>query len=102
MKLIRRFLAKCYKVPFRKRVWYNLMAMLPKEEIESNNRTFVEIFDKDGFYIDCPSIGGTVIYNQKGTKFLYKIVGFQNESRNRDWMYDTDYINPVIEFIKKI
>ena len=43
-----------------------------------------------------------VIYNDKGKRYEYKIIGFKNESRNRDWLYDTDYINPVIEHIRKI
>ena len=89
-----------YNAPFRKRVWYNFRAMLPLKELIGYS--FVEIFDEDDNYISCPGIGGTVVYNINGRKFLYRVVGFQNESRNRDWLYDTDYINPVIEFIKPL
>ena len=30
------------------------------------------------------------------------IVGFDNDSKDKDWLYDTDYINPIIEFKKKL
>ena len=43
-----------------------------------------------------------MIYNDKGKRYEYKIIGFENESRNRDWLYDTDYINPVVEYLRKI
>lgn len=100
MKIIRMFKALLNKAPFHKRVWYNYRAMLPLEELIGDS--FVEIFDEEGHYISCPGIGGTVVYNINGRKFLYRVVGFQNESRNRDWLFDTDYINPVIEFIKPL
>ncbi len=92
--------AKEYGVPFRKKMWYNLRAMLQSDKL--SNHSFIEIFDEKGHYIDCPGIGNEVIYNHHGNKFRYKIIGFKNESRNRDWLYDTDYIMPVCEFIAKI
>ncbi len=98
--LIRKIQAKIYGVPFRKKEWYNFQAMIPKEC--QKEAPHIEIFDKDGNYIDCPGIGGIVTYVLKGVKYKYKIVGFKNDSRNRDWLYDTDYINPVIEFVCKI
>ena len=91
--------AKKYGIPFRERKWYNYRAMLPKDELP--NKTFIEIFDENDRYIDCPDIGGTVILNDKGSRYTYRVVGFKNESRNRDWLYDTDYINPIIEFVGK-
>lgn len=89
-----------YDVPFRERMWYNFRAMLSKKELA--NYSFIEIFDKNGRYVDCPRIGGEVIYNHKSQRFKYLIIGFKNEPRNRDWLYDTDYINPVVEFLEKI
>lgn len=100
MRFTRFIKSKIYNVPFRTRVWYNLMAMLPKEKRTSNN--YINIFDKDGRYIDCPGIGKFVHYFYNGSWYLYKIVGFDNERRDRDWLYDTDYIHPVIEFVKQI
>lgn len=98
--LFRRASAVMHKVPFRKRVWYNYRAMLPSDEL--SGKSFVEIFDERGRYVDCPGIGGTLVYNVDGTRYLYRVVDFKNESRNRDWLYDTDYINPVIEFVKPL
>lgn len=100
MKIIRKIKAHIYKVPFKTKEWYNYRAMLFKENLK--NKSFIEIFDDKDYYIDCPDIGGKVIYNVCGVKYLYKIIGFENSSKNRDWLYDTDYINPVIEFIKKL
>lgn len=97
--VIRMLMAKHYDVPFRRRMWYNYRAMLPKESL--SDKSFIEIFDKDGRYISCPSIGGEIVYNNRGQRFLYRIIGFDNESRNRDWLYDSDYIHPVVEFIGK-
>lgn len=99
-KISRKRQAKKYGVPFREREWYNFRAMLSKDEL--TKYSFIEIFDEKGRYIDCPSIGGEVIYNDKGQRYLYRVIDFKNESRNRDWLYDTDYINPVIEFWEKI
>ena len=96
----RKIKAKKLGIPFRKREWYNYRAMLSKEELPEYS--FIEIFNENGRYIDCPPIGGTVIYNIKGKKYLYRVVDFKNESRNRDWLYDTDYINPIIEFVEEI
>ena len=91
--------AKQEGMPFRKKEWYNYMAMLSKDSLAE--RTFVEIFDKDGHYIDCPHVGEEVILNNRGKRYRYRIIGFKNDSRNRDWLYDTDYINPIIEYIGK-
>lgn len=92
--------AKKYGVPFREREWYNFRAMLSKDSLADNS--FIEIFDENGRYIDCPCVGGEVVYNSKGQRYLYRIVGFENESRNRDWLYDMDYINPVVEYLRKL
>lgn len=87
-------------VPFRTRVWYNYQAFIPKEEYK--DKRYVEIFDEQDRYIVCPPVGGTVVYNCKGVRCLYLVVGFKNESPDRDWLYESDYINPVIEFINVI
>jgi hypothetical protein len=99
-KIIRMIMAAICKVPFRKRVWYNYRAMLPSDHLAGKN--FVEIFDENGHYIDCPGVGGTLVYNVNGVRYLYLVIDFKNESRNRDWLYDTDYINPVIEFVRPL
>ena len=91
--------AKKYGVPFCKRMWYNYRAMLPKDIL--SEKSFIEIFDESGRYIDCPGIGGEVVYNNRGERYRYRVVGFKNESRYRDWLYDTDYIHPVVEFMGK-
>lgn len=101
MKTIFRFVqARLLGVPFTTRVWYNFKAMLPTRALSNNS--FVEIFDEDGRYINCPSIGGTVVYNIKGKRYIYEVIGFKNESRYRDWLNDTDYINPIIRFVKPV
>ena len=92
--------ARKHGVPFRDRMWYNYQAMLP-EDIWTD-KSFIEIFDNDGKYIVCPSVGGEVVYNDKGQRYMYRIIGFKNESRNRDWLYDSDYIHPVVEYLRKI
>jgi len=74
--------------------------MLPKCRLAEES--FIEIFDADGSYINCPGIGGTVIYNDKGRSFLYEVIGFDNESPNRDWLFDSDYINPIVRYVKKL
>lgn len=97
--LYRRHEAKREGVPFRKRAWYNLRAMLP--EYAREGKTFIEIFDEKGHYITCPSVGGEVTLNCKGRLYRYVIVGFENESPNKDWLQDSDYINPIIEYLGK-
>ena len=91
--------AKGYGVPFKTRMWYNYRAMLPKSELPK--KSFIEIFDEDGRYISCPNKGGEVIYNDRGIRYRYQVVGFDNDSRNRDWLYDGDWINPIVEYIGK-
>lgn len=86
-------------VPFRMKKWYNLRAMLPRNELPKHS--FIEIFDDKGNYIDCPNIGGEVILNNYGKRYRYKVVGFKNQNRDSDWLYETDYINPVIEYLGK-
>lgn len=100
MKIIRKIKAHIYKVPFKVKEWYNYRAMLSEKNLK--DKSFIEIFDDRGNYIDCPGIGCEVIYNICGIKYLYKIIDFDNSNRNSDWLYGTDYINPVIEFIKKL
>lgn len=97
--LMKRREAKREGVPFEECMWYNYRAMLPKDKLAEES--FIEIFDKNNRYINCPGIGGTVIYNNKGRLYLYEIVGFKNESRNRDWLYDSDYINPIVRYVGK-
>lgn len=99
-KLFRRMRAARCKVPFRKRVWYNYRAMIPSDRL--TGESFVEIFDEHNHYIDCPDIGGFLVYNINGARYLYRVIGFKNENPNSDWLYDTDYINPVIEFVKPL
>lgn len=98
--LLKRREAKREGVPFKERMWYNYRAMLPKDKLAE--RSFIEIFDKNNRYINCPGIGGTVIYNNKGRRYLYEIVGFKNESRNSDWLYDGDWINPIVRYVGKV
>jgi hypothetical protein len=98
--LMRRREAKREGVPYEKRMWYNYRAMLSKDELAG--KSFIEIFDKSGSYINCPGIGGTVIYNNKGRHYLYEIVGFKNESRYSDWLYDGDWINPIVRYVGKV
>lgn len=51
MKIIRKIIAKINGVPFRERMWYNYMAMIPKDERESKDKRYIVIFDKGGEYI---------------------------------------------------
>ena len=97
MKILRRIRAKRYGVPFRKREWYNSLAHFREEDVNG-----IIIFDDKGNYIDPPGIGGLVTYRYKKQLYQYRVVGYQNESRYRDWLYDTDYIHPVIEFVRKL
>lgn len=86
-------------VPYTKKMWYNYRAMLSKDELAE--KSFIEIFGKHNEYICCPGIGGTIIYNNKGKRYLYEIIGFDNASRNSDWLYDYDWINPIVRYIMK-
>lgn len=76
--------------------------MIPKKERGNGERRYIIIFDKDGNYIDCPNEGGFVTVYHFGKLYLYKVVGFENESRNRDWLFDGDWINPIVEFVKPL
>lgn len=87
-------------VPYQKREWYNYCAMIPKKE--RAEKSFIEIFDENDHYINCPGIGGTVIYNNKGKRYLYEIIGFDNASRYSDWLYDGDWINPIVRYVRKL
>lgn len=51
--------AKRDGVPYKERMWYNYRAMLSKASL--TEESFIEIFDADGSYINCPGIGGTVM-----------------------------------------
>lgn len=102
--IIRIVRAMLNNVPFRKKVWYNFRAYIRDNEIEKYPH--IEIFDKtkDKYsnYIPCPDIGGTVIYNESGRRYLYKVIGFKNESSLRDWLYQSDNLNPIIEFMRPL
>ena len=100
IKLIRKILARRLGVPFQVKEWYNYRAMLPHDKIK--DITFIECFDANGKYIYPPEKGATVIYNIKGERYLYKIIGFDNDRPDKDWLYATDYIMPIIEFMKKL
>jgi len=89
--------AKREGVPYEKREWYNYRAMLPKADLAE--KSFIEIFDADGSYINCPGIGGTVIYNDKGRRFLYEIIGFDNETHN--W-YEGERNKPIVRYVGKL
>lgn len=92
--------AKREGVPYQERMWYNYRAMLSKADLAENS--FIEIFDADGIYINCPGIGGTVIYNNKGRRYLYEVIEFDNNSRDSDWLYEGDWINPIVRYVKKL
>ncbi|MBR1378001.1 MAG: hypothetical protein IJ557_02605 [Bacteroidaceae bacterium] len=96
---IRKHEAKREGVPYEKRMWYNYQAMLPKDSLAEDS--FIEIFDKNGRYITCPDIGGTVIYNNKGRRYKYQIIGFANENPLSDWLNDSDYIHPYVRYVEK-
>lgn len=102
MKIIRRIIAKIYGVPFRERMWYNYMAMIPKDERESKDKRYIVIFDKGGEYIDCPKVGGLVTVYYYGKLYLYKVIDFKNDSRCGDWLFDGDWKNPIVEFVKAL
>lgn len=99
IKIIRKLLAKHYQVPFEKEVWYNYRAMLGTD---ISGKTFIECFDENNKYILPPKIGEEVIYNIKGERYVYIIFGFNNDSPNRDWLYDYDWVNTIIQFKKKL
>ena len=98
LKILRKILARYYKIPFQKKEWYNYQVMIGRDH---EDKTFVECFDKEGNYI-YPIKGLEVIYHVKGKRYVYKIVGFDNDSRDKDWLYATDHINPIIEFKRKL
>lgn len=100
MKLIRKLKARYYGVPFRKKVWYNYFAMILSTDWKDTEG--IVCFHDDGRYIECPGWGKHVVYSVKGVLYAYRIVGFQNDNPDRDWLYPSDYINPVIEFVGKI
>ena len=103
-KLIMRFLkrreAKKYGVPYKERMWWHYECMLGTQHRDEHPH--LECFDEKGKYINCPPIGGEVTYYDKGNRYVYRIVDFDNESRDRDWLYDGDWINPICEFVRKI
>ena len=100
MKIIRRIKAAIEKVPFEHKEWYNFMAHIPKEEYTKYSH--IVCFDENGKYIRCPQIGSEVVWQSGERKYIYKIVGFRNQSAYSDWLYDSDYINPVIQFVRAI
>lgn len=102
MKIFRIIKAKIHKVPFRKEEWYNYSAMKTKQERKSRAFNHIVIFDENGDYISCPKIGGIVTYCHNGKLYKYKIVGFKNDSPNRDWLFYGDWINPIIEFVEAL
>ena len=91
--------AKREGVPYEERMWYNYRAMLSKADLAEDS--FIEIFDADGRYINCPGIGALLIYNNKGRRYLYEVIGFDNESRDKDWLYEGDWINPIVRYVGK-
>ena len=94
--------AKLAHAPYKKREWYNYRAMLSNKDGKLNEKTFIECFDANGKYIQCPNVGGHVILNIKGNRFLYEIIDFKNDNPNSDWLYASDYINPIIRFVKPL
>lgn len=102
-KIIRKLLAKHkYKVPFQLKTWYNYQLALRSYDESTSNRDYVIVIDKDNRYIKCPQVGGLLTYRIHGEDYQYIVVGFDNESPRRDWLYPTDYINPIIQFVKKL
>lgn len=100
MKIIRFLLARYYyKGPWQIREWYNAAASISYKSWKDHN--LIICYDDNGKYIDCPSIGGEVIYSIKGIKYIYEIIGFKNDNPNSDWLFSTDYINPIIQFVRK-
>ena len=101
IRFFRKIEARKYGVPFRYKEWYNYAAAISKKERESNVGRFIVIFDENGRYITCPKLGEYVTIKNNGELYLYKIVGFKNSNPNSDWLYDDDWINPIVEFVKK-
>lgn len=99
LKIFRKMLARYYKVPFPKKEWYNYRAMLGTDV---SGKTFIESFDDNNKYILPPKKGEEVIYNVKGKRYVYIVVGFEDDSPNRDWLFDYDWVNPIIQFKKKL
>lgn len=89
--------AKREGVPYEKRMWYNYRFMLPKSRLAE--KSFIEIFDADGCYINCPGIGGSVIYNDKGRRYLYEVIGYDNETHN--W-YEGERNAPIVRYVGKL
>lgn len=97
MKLIRKIKARKAGVPFViKNEWYNYMAMN-----KYGIGVMVNIFDDKRSYI-VPKLGKEVeilFRNRDGEKRCkYKITKLIEESRNRDWLYDYDWVNVNLEF----
>lgn len=89
--------AKREGIPYEKRMWYNYRFMLPKSRLAE--KSFIEIFDADGCYINCPDIGGSVIYNDKGRRYLYEVIGFDNNSQNE---YAVERKDPIVRYVGKL
>lgn len=96
--LLKRREAKRECVPYKKRMWYNYRAMLSKDSLAEES--FIEIFDESGRYISCPGIGGTVIYNNKGRRYLYEIVGFYTMTYDewQGYLKEMGYDGPEMPF----
>ena len=97
MKILRKIRAKIYGVPFRTREWYNCLAHTREEDANG-----IIIFDDKDDYIEPPRIGDLVTYRYKKQLYQYRVVAYQDENPDRDWFYDTDYIHPIIEFVRKL
>ena len=82
MKILRQIKAKWYGVPFCVRVWYNFLAHTREK-------------DANGIII-------FVTYRYKQQLYQYRVVAYQDENPNRDWLYGSDYIHPIIEFVRKL
>ena len=100
MSLIGRLFAKINHVPYKTKVWYNFQAYISESRYKEYN--FVLIFDKDHRYIPCPTIGSYITYCVHGDYYKYKVVGFDNNNRDSDWLNPSDYINPIIQYVNKL
>lgn len=87
-------------VPYVKREWYNYRANTTREYADVHGHLLT--FYKRRRYITCPAEGENVVYRKYGHFFLYRIIGFQNDDKNRDWRYDCDHIHPVIQFVRAL
>ena len=83
----------------KKKEWYNYRAMLGTDV---SGDTFIECLDDNNKYILPPKKGEEVIYNVKGKRYVYIVVGFEDDSPNRDWLFGYDWVNPIIQFKKKL